>query len=74
MVNLNHVQYIAGVDYIEFFDLDGTEDVKNVVPDNLGLNTSDYFSEPIFVNSGIPIGARAELTTELYVSRRYSMH
>ena len=60
---------IIGKDYLEFIDL--TEDdgsaLKNVTPDAEGLRSGDYHSEPIF-SIGIPIGARAELTTRLYVS------
>ena len=59
---------LVGVDYIRFIDLNEKEDdVKDVVPDAIGQETGDYFSEPIFVDSGIPIGARPELTTELFV-------
>ena len=48
------------------------EGVQSVLPDEEGLETSDYHSEPIFVNSGIPIGARSELTTVLYVRRQWA--
>ena len=60
---LSHV----GVDFIPFIDLEAVDGVKIhvVTPDN---KDSDYFSEPIFVNTGIPIGGEGELATKLYVS------
>ena len=61
---------MAGKDYLPFFDLDmndgGLLDI--VEPDPMGRETSDYFSDPIFVDSGIPIGAKEDLTTRIYVS------
>lgn len=58
------------MDYIEFFylDVDGSTEI---MIDSEGLQTSDYFSFPVFIENGIPIGARDELTTVLYV-RIYS--
>lgn len=61
------------MDYIRFIDLDKPEpdpdvgDLTYVFPDATGLESGDYFSQPIFVDSGIPVGARDELTTKLYV-------
>ncbi len=60
----------AGIDYIKFFDLDLDDggQLEIVKPDFIGFFSGDYFSRPIYVDSGIPIGAREELTTILYVS------
>ena len=57
------------MDYIEFIDLDilDSASVFDVVPDSVGLVSSDYSSEPVFVDQGIPVGATGELTTMLYV-------
>lgn len=57
------------MDYLEFFDLDVMDDVENVLPDGAGLFSSDYFSAPIFVDSGIPIGASSELKTVMHVRK-----
>ena len=54
------------MDYIEFIDLDSAS-VFDVVPDSVGLGSSDYSSEPVFFDQGIPVGATGELTTMLYV-------
>ena len=61
---------MTGKDYLPFFDLDMNDDgLLNIVkPDLLGRESSDYFSDPIFVDSGIPIGAKEDLTTQIYVS------
>lgn len=63
--------FLLGVDYIEFFDLDVKESTvkeEEVVPDSLGHDTSDYYSMPVFIENGIPIGATGELSSQLYVS------
>lgn len=60
------------MDYIEFIDLDNSEPGSvsgNVLPDSLGFMSSDYHSDPIFVDQGIPVGATGELTTMLYVRK-----
>ena len=57
---------------MEFFDLDAMSDVNSVQPGFEGLVFGDYFSAPIFVDSGIPIGARGTLTTQLYVSGHWN--
>lgn len=59
-----------GRDYIPFLDLEARDGIKLevVTPDEHGTNTSDYYSRPVFVDIGIPIGARDELTSVLYVS------
>ena len=60
----------AGVDYIPFLDLeveDGVE-CQVVMPDRMGRVNGDYYSEPIYANTGIPIGGEGEQATELYVS------
>ena len=64
-----HPFSITGQDYIQFLDLEENDGVllESVAPDELGTNSSDYYSRPIFVNTGIPIGAREELTNTLYV-------
>ena len=58
-----------GLDYIEFIQLTENDGVilKFVLPDEEGQDIGDYFSDPIFVDQGIPIGARDQLTTVLYV-------
>lgn len=60
------------MDYLEFIDLgafDRGNNIVNVLPDSTEqLTNGDYFSDPIIVNTGIPIGARSQLTTVLYVS------
>lgn len=60
----------SGIDYITFIDLgDKESSVKQEVlePDILGEESSDYFSSPVFIENGIPIGATGELATRLYV-------
>lgn len=42
--------------------------MNTVTPDAMGVDSSDYFSNTIFIENGIPIGAKDKLTTELYVS------
>lgn len=67
--DIQNSSVFPGVDYLEFLDL-GTEDgsdVEEVLPDFEGLSTSDYYSSPIFIENGIPIGATGELSTVLYV-------
>ena len=59
------------MDYIPFLDLEAQDGVEcqRVMPDNnFIIANSDYFSEPIFVNTGIPIGGQGQQATELYVS------
>lgn len=56
------------MDYIEFLDLD-VDGSTEVAIDAVGGQTSDYFSSPVFIENGIPIGAREELTTVLYVRK-----
>ena len=34
----------------------------------MGNVNGDYYSKPIYVNTGIPIGGEGEQATELYVS------
>ena len=65
-----HKYTYTGVDYLEFLDLDADDgaELREVLPDRSGMLSSDYVSNPIFVSSGIPIGARPDLTTVLYVS------
>ena len=58
------------MDYIKFLDLDKDGSSTELAIDAEGLQSSDYFSSPIFIENGIPIGARDELTTVLYVSTR----
>ena len=60
----NALNCSSGVDYLEFLELNVFD---TVVPDTQGLQTGDYFSDTIYVDIGIPIGAREQLTTELYV-------
>ena len=67
--------YYVGRDYITFLDLDdktesdsATSTEGNVSPDELGQDTSDYYSSPVFIDNGIPIGAAGTLSTQLYVS------
>ena len=58
------------MDYIPFFDLeveDGVE-CQLVMPDREGEDSGDYYSEPIYMNMGIPIGGEGEQATILYVS------
>jgi hypothetical protein len=66
---LQSITFYEGVDYIEFIDLNSelASESGEVVPDTLGQDSSDYYSAPIFVDQGIPIGAVAELSTTLYV-------
>lgn len=59
------ILFLPGVDYIEFLDL-GTNS-EEVLPDFMGMSSSDYFSFPIYIQNGIPIGATGELSTTLYV-------
>lgn len=60
------------MDYLEFIDLnafDGGINIVDILPNVIeGLTNDNYLSDPIFVNTGIPIGARGQLTTSLYVS------
>ena len=46
---------------------DKTVKEGSVEPDDLGQETSDYHSEPVFIDNGIPIGANGDLSTRLYV-------
>lgn len=57
--------FLPGVDYLEFLDLDANS--EEVLPDSIGMNSSDYFSSTIYIENGIPIGATGELSTTLYV-------
>ena len=34
----------------------------------MGIAYGDYYSKPIYVNMGIPIGGEGEQATQLYVS------
>ena len=67
-----YLNSIIGQDYIGFIDLDEEDGgrLDMVIPDREGEETGDYISRPIFVDQGIPIGARSALTTVLYVSGR----
>ena len=62
----------TGVDFIRFLDLDAQDGVESqlVMPDNNNniIENGDYFSEPIFVNTGIPLGGQGETANQLYVS------
>lgn len=67
--------FSPGVDYITFFDLamkDSAIKEEVVEPDSLGQESSDYYSSPVFIENGVPIGATGELSTLLYV--RKCMH
>ena len=59
-----------GVDFIRFLDFEAQDGVQRqlVTTDNTIIENGDYFSKPIFVNTGIPIGGQGELATKLYVS------
>ena len=59
----------VGIDYLEFLDLDDSESTVEVSPtESELLNNEDYHSHPIVVETGIPIGARSQLSHFLYVS------
>ena len=60
--------YSIGVDYIPFIDIAEMDGTQCVNPDPVGRETSDYFSDPVFIDNGIPVGARDEPSTVLYVS------
>ena len=68
--------YLIGVDYIPFLDLDAQDgvEIQLVTPvESFIFASREYFSDPIFVNTGIPIGGAGEVATRLYVSYRYSV-
>ncbi len=69
------ILFTLGKDYIRFINLNEMDEapLQFVEPDSVGLETGDYFSKPIYVNQGIPIGARPSLTTVLYVSQHKDM-
>ena len=74
-MKITHNNMYTGRDYITFLDLDDKTESDGVTitdgdvsPDDLGRDTSDYFSSPVFIDNGIPIGASGELSTQLYVS------
>ena len=61
------------MDYLEFLDLQ-SENTVDVLPNsNEPLNGGDYYSNPIVVRAGIPIGAGSQLTQFLYVSCNYTV-
>jgi hypothetical protein len=41
--------------------------VEVLEADHSGAESSDYFSSPVFINNGIPIGASGDIATVLYV-------
>ena len=60
----------TGVDFIRFLDLEAQDGIESqlVMPDNNINVNGDYYSEPIFVNTGIPLGGQGETANQLYVS------
>lgn len=62
--------HVSGVDYITFLELadkDGTVKGGVLEADELGQESSDFYSSPIFIENGIPIGAKGGISTVLYV-------
>lgn len=53
--------------FIELDDKESSAKQEVLEPDTLGLESSNYFSSPVFIENGIPIGAKGELATTLYV-------